>query len=233
MNPKCSQILLRTVEERGINGKGDELRGHRRVKKTLQTRGQHVQLSLQIRNKLISAEISQDVLPTRGPSRYKYINGRSLHIYERVKVPHFCRCRGWIPEWQSAAACAGFCQLSCSLRVNHQRPDAALSSDLKRWLLVARVPSDSTSTVNIVSLVETGVFLLPLYLQFLTSPSSYRSSLVSACLQASVLFMSSILLLGWCRMPVFASILSTTSLAKPHLQFDRAKQLPYLNVPFF
>lgn len=54
----------------GAGGKEDATKG-----------GWHVQLSLQIRNKLISAELSQDVLSTRCPSRYKYINGSSLHIY--------------------------------------------------------------------------------------------------------------------------------------------------------
>lgn len=68
-------------------------------------------------------------------------------------------------------------------------------------------------------------FLSSLYaLTFLPPPLHAGLHLsLAAGLRASILFMSSILFCGWCRMHVFAAIPPTTSLAAPHLQFNRAK----------
>lgn len=56
--------------------------------------------------------------------------------------------------FQSNASWAGICELSCSFHVNQQRPDVSReTSNLKPWFSQKspRVPSDSPSTVNIVS----------------------------------------------------------------------------------
>lgn len=46
-------------------------------------------------------------------------------------------------EWESNAACAGICELSCGLHVNQQKPDVSLTShgtsDLKPRLMSLQI----------------------------------------------------------------------------------------------
>lgn len=137
-------------------------------------------------------------------------------------------------EWWSNAACAGVCELSCRLHVNQRRPDVSLSSrdmsDLKLWF--ANVASslfrlNTQSTWSVVVLRPESFFCL---FTFCFSPPPLHTGFhlsLAGCLQASILFMGSILFFGWCRMPVCAPIPPPTSLAKLHLQFNRDKLKDY------
>lgn len=137
-------------------------------------------------------------------------------------------------KWPNNAACACIWKLSCSLHVNQRRPDVLLAYMQHIWAVTAvhwcglMAPLDLTSPGNGVShcdllrVVPFFCLFIP-WLSFLPLFTQVFICLLQPAYGLLYYSWAPYCFFGWCRMHVFAAISPTTSLATPHLQFNRAK----------